>query len=514
MKLSESALTGLAAVWCLTLPLAAAEVELRSPDGFVSFTGEILEIKDNMITLNSGNGVVNIPMSAVECFGDACPDTLAKGAVVLAQPEAGSSIPAELSFEVAFDRNENVQILGRSLLSSQSTRPELSVSFPNTQTVRIASKDLSAVRTLRLVGGPVGQTPVAIQSRVAALSGVATIDTPSAWANQNAAISQELNNEAFAVLNSLATGVDSLSLTDLAAIFSGEITNWAQIGGNNIDILPMQTAPGSSTHSALRQTILAPFSKTASSNIVTAPDEMTLLTTMGIAPGAVALVSLEALGDRQPVDIIDACQQPSSPTAFEIASGRYPLSVTTYAKLASDAREPGLSSILDEVALAEPRQGLLAEARFRAERMNGILNAVLPEEMKAPARKLVQSIIEADRLAMTFTDAPVSEVVGARSRADFAQLADAVRKGDFDGQEIMFLGFAADQTNPSSALASSKAAATTLLAAFQEFAPDAATRPGVTFFSEGHGFVGYSDCKPQGLGSAPTFIEIWVRPAA
>ena len=50
-----------------------------------------------------------------------------------------------------------------------------------------------------------------------------------------------------------------------------------------------------------------------------------------------------------------------------------------------------------------------------------------------------------------------------------------------------------------------------MLAAFRSFAPEAAAHPGVTFFTEGYGNVGYHDCNVSG-SDAQTLVEIWVRP--
>ncbi len=73
MKISAK-LTLLAGL-VLSLPsfAAAQEVNLKSPDGSVNLTGELIEFKDNAYIIASKFGPLRVAGDKVECFGDACP---------------------------------------------------------------------------------------------------------------------------------------------------------------------------------------------------------------------------------------------------------------------------------------------------------------------------------------------------------------------------------------------------------------------------------------------------------
>lgn len=65
---------------CMPTWAAAQEVNLRTPDGEVDLTGELLDFRDNAYFIKSQYGALRVAADKVTCFGDACPS--ADGATV------------------------------------------------------------------------------------------------------------------------------------------------------------------------------------------------------------------------------------------------------------------------------------------------------------------------------------------------------------------------------------------------------------------------------------------------
>ncbi|MEM7470737.1 MAG: C4-dicarboxylate ABC transporter substrate-binding protein [Pseudomonadota bacterium] len=61
------------AVFCLPTNAGAQEVTLKSPDGSVNLTGDLIEFKDNAYIVSSKFGPLRVAGDKVECFGAACP---------------------------------------------------------------------------------------------------------------------------------------------------------------------------------------------------------------------------------------------------------------------------------------------------------------------------------------------------------------------------------------------------------------------------------------------------------
>ncbi|UAL07571.1 MAG: phosphate ABC transporter substrate-binding protein [Candidatus Methanogranum gryphiswaldense] len=59
------------------------------------------------------------------------------------------------------------------------------------------------------------------------------------------------------IFNSSVTGVTNLTVEQAAQIFSGEITNWNQVGGNNLDINVISREEGSGTRDGFEAALLA-----------------------------------------------------------------------------------------------------------------------------------------------------------------------------------------------------------------------------------------------------------------
>jgi TRAP-type C4-dicarboxylate transport system substrate-binding protein len=62
-----------ASALCLPSLAGAQEINLRSPDGTVNLTGELLDFRENAYFIGSKYGALRVAADKVECFGEACP---------------------------------------------------------------------------------------------------------------------------------------------------------------------------------------------------------------------------------------------------------------------------------------------------------------------------------------------------------------------------------------------------------------------------------------------------------
>lgn len=75
MRSLDTIKTGVSALLLSTVSFAAyaQEVTLRSSDGTVNLTGEIVDFDGDTYRINTNIGELNVSSAIVECFGDACP---------------------------------------------------------------------------------------------------------------------------------------------------------------------------------------------------------------------------------------------------------------------------------------------------------------------------------------------------------------------------------------------------------------------------------------------------------
>lgn len=89
-------------------------------------------------------------------------------------------------------------------------------------------------------------------------------------------------------------GVDSLTLEQIAAIYTGEITNWSEVGGEDMEIYVVGREAGSGTRDAFESI------SGVGENAVYASEQTSTgaaKTTVASTPGAIAYVSFDSIDD-------------------------------------------------------------------------------------------------------------------------------------------------------------------------------------------------------------------------
>lgn len=95
--------------------------------------------------------------------------------------------------------------------------------------------------------------------------------------------------------NPLAAQGASLSLSQIQAIFSGQMTNWADVGGDPLEILPVGRERGSDARLIFDRRVLA--EQRMSINSAIEPDNEALLAAVAANPSAIGYTMRSAVGE-------------------------------------------------------------------------------------------------------------------------------------------------------------------------------------------------------------------------
>lgn len=125
--------------------------------------------------------------------------------------------------------------------------------------------------------------------------------------------------DAIAVIVNPSNPVTSISTEDLAKIFSGEITNWKDVGGRDEEIILVNRDEASGTREAFSKMIMKErdFTKHA----VIQPGTGQVRSIVENTPAAIGYISLQYANDRVKVLALDGVR----PTLETIADGTYPM---------------------------------------------------------------------------------------------------------------------------------------------------------------------------------------------
>ncbi len=125
----------------------------------------------------------------------------------------------------------------------------------------------------------------------------------------------------FAVVVNSGAGVTSLTLAQVRSIFSGQTTNWSQVGGANLPIAVFERTPGSGTRFTFDKDVMQ------GTNEMTSPAQtvnttQTLVTAMASAPGAITYLTNSSVTAAS--GLIAVKIDGVDPTGAHAADGTYP----------------------------------------------------------------------------------------------------------------------------------------------------------------------------------------------
>ncbi len=441
----KSSLEKLGAALCaaLLIPVSiqAEPVTLHSGQG-LDLTGDVLSFDGEYLRFATENyGILTLDYSGVTCEGLRCPDP--NGPALLRF--AGSArigevlLPALLE---AYGRRQNLpvqsvdQISALQYLLGPVGEPLLKVDFSLTSSTQGFE---------RLAGG---------------IADVAMSDRPITGAELTALSETDRGNlenrtrilalDALVPVTSPAQQVESISLDNLAAVYRGEITDWADLGGAEMDIHPVLPRGDGEEQVGLERILLSDTQGRA--DIVEAPADADMAGLIMTDPGALGVLPIGSIGAASAMVIQDVCGLRAVPRRTALKTGDYPLTVPLYLYLPSYRLSPIARDFLSWLHSNEA-QAVIRRAGFvdqgavpigidvQGERL---FNAVLLAGDEVPITELQNMLRDLDgkaRLSPTFRFAEGATELTAVSQSNLMFLARAIRDGQYDGRRLSLIGF-------------------------------------------------------------------------
>lgn len=175
-------------------------------------------------------------------------------------------------------------------------------------------------------------------------------------------------SEAFVFLTGRDNPVNDLTLEEIRKIYSGEITNWNQVGGNNVEIIPYQRPVNSGSQTGFLELVMKDLEP------MNPPTEQ-IIAGMGELIDTVSAYSDEANGlgysyyyytsemwgnDRVKLLSIDGV----TPKPATISSNEYPIHTAYYAVIRKDEGNGSPVRRMINYILSEEGQALVEDAGY------------------------------------------------------------------------------------------------------------------------------------------------------
>ncbi|MEM7641919.1 MAG: phosphate ABC transporter substrate-binding/OmpA family protein [Pseudomonadota bacterium] len=520
---TSSALRGLTLAGALLLPslAQASEVNLISADGTVDIVGEFVEFTDNSYVIRTALGELRLSAERVRCEGDACPsfDTASADVVIAGSDTVGLGImpllmegyAGYLDAEVtATSTGADGQLLA-SLIGDGGFGDELGTFLVDST----ASGD--AFRKLMDESAEIGMASRRIQpaeARALRDAGAGNMVSP---ANEHIVAIDSL-----VVITHPSNPVNKLNMTDLAAIYSGQINNWAQVGGPDLPITVIDRQRDSGTRAVFKEAVFGTPDVDAIPSVKIAEDNNTMAAMVNDDPSAIGFAGYAFQRGAKALSLVNQCGITMTPDAFSARTEEYALQRRLYLYNREDGVSASAGDFLDFV-LSPEADGVIRKAGFidlgvasRPQPLDGdrarmLLDPNADVYEGGVMREMLGQMVDYDRLSTTFRFRTGSSKLDERGAIDMERLV-AFLDGAPEGSSIKFVGFTDDVGAFDSNRELSRARAEQVLAELQARAGDKLA--GLELTAEGYGEIAPSACNVNDQGRAINRrVEVWMQAA-
>ena len=501
------------------LTAAAQDITLSAPDGAVEISGTLLGFAGEFYRIDTIYGVLTVDGTGVNCEGPACPsltnyvaEVVISGAssmadvLVPALVEAfalrnGYSILRDASNDnlVLYELNnqQSGETIARFAINATTTDEGFADLIANEADIAMALREIRDPEAARAEESGLGDLRHDNRSRVLSLSALIPVT--------------EVGNP-----------VKSLSALQLARVFAGKIENWKELGGVDAPISLHLPAPGSGLLQAIEDELMKPANLKLSSKVLYYPHLSDLVRSVQFDPFALGISAYERTGGTLPMKLTGGCGHEISATRRGIKTEDYPLSTPMYFYIPA-LRQPKVVRDFLRYVQSDAAQFVIRRAGYvdqaseeipMAAQGERLVNAIGQAGKAVSIEDLQQMVVDLSplrRLTTTFRfTAGVSEL-DAHSLSNVELLAQRLERGDFDGQELTFVGFSDGSGGASANLHVSLRRANRVLEAVKT-ASETADLSQVTLKSSGYGEAFPVACDDTAWGRRVNRrVEVWVR---
>ncbi|MEL6523208.1 MAG: phosphate ABC transporter substrate-binding/OmpA family protein [Pseudomonadota bacterium] len=523
--LLNAAACSLAALMAFSVPAVAQDdsVVLISSDGSLRVEGDLIDFVDGLYIVRTVLGDIRISESRVQCTGPGCPTTDA---------------PVDVTFRIAGSDTLGDQLLPlivTGYAASQGGEAQLISGNSDGQVIAELVADGGfgdEIGSIMIESTSSSNSFESLTERSAEIgmsSRRITRDEARTLRNDGAGSMVSIDSERVVAVDSIvvithpSNPVKSVSLEQLAGIYSGQITNWSELGGPDKPITIYARGEGSGTRTEFNLGVFGSASVNSAAGTNTVAGNTEMAAAINTDEGAIGYVGYAFQRGAKPLAVSNSCGITTLPNAFSAKTEEYPLNRRLYLysrqdNLSNDARE------FLEFAISEGADGVVAKSGFINLAVDRTEQDVVQERLADEITRLndpyerdrlaslIGALSEWDRLSSTFRFASGSSRLDAKAQRDMERLINYLQTAP-QGTEVAVVGFTDSdgefESNERLALGRADSVA-------QEIAALAATElQNVRFTAKGYGELAPAACNTTAQGKAINRrVEIWIREPA
>ncbi|MFQ1702830.1 substrate-binding domain-containing protein [Loktanella agnita] len=500
----------------------AQQVTLKSSDGTVNMTGDFVNFQDNAYVIQTALGQLRVSASRVSCTGAACPDLNSSDAdfVVAGSDGIGLGLMPLVIEGYAGARNAAASFVNTGsegaivadLISDQGFGDDLVA-------IRVASSSTSdGLEQLRRGEAEIAMADRRIlpdEARALRDSGAGNMISPD----------QEhiVAIDSLIIITNPNNPIDSLDVRQLGGIYSGQITNWSQVGGPDLPIEVVIRDVGAQRTDSFTARLFGDSGATLTRDATFVPTSSDVSLFVNQNPGGIGVVGYAFQRGASAVNIVNQCGITMSPDAFSAKTEEYALQQRLFLYARQDTTNPQVEDFLDFVTSPEAdsvirKAGFIGfsvdrrEQSFDDSRARALLDPNADPFEGGYMRQMLSRMVDYDRLSTTFRFRTGSAQLDERGEIDKERLIDYLATQP-NGSEVLFVGFTDSVGEFSGNLDLSQRRAAQVAEEVESFAGSRLN--GINFTS-----VGYSEIAPSGCNASEEGrrinrrVEVWIKSPA
>lgn len=497
-------------------------VRIQSADGQTAIEGDLISFEQGVYLIETSFGPIKVASEGMQCEGNACPvikeaDGVLKivgspsmthelmpllvagyGAAHDAVSEPVGDVTATKRWYNLVSEGGFGDQIGQIEMNGTSASGSFTGLLDKSTQIGVSSRRITREEAMALRQDGAGSMVGIDRERVVAIDSLVVVANPE-------------------------NPIEALSMRQVADIYSGNITNWSQLGGPDQTINVYARGQGSGARYEFDSGILdRPNATVSARSLKLVKDDREMASGVFSDPYGIGYLSLAALRGNKPISLSNACGITVTPTEFSAKTEEYPLSRRLYMYSREDNLDVAAEDMLD-FAISPEADSLIAKAGFISlavdrydlnaarSRLIEMIEANEDGYMTQIATDMLNDMRGWDRLSTTFRFNTGSLSLDAKAQRDIARLVTYLQALPGNA-EVAVVGFTDANGAFDSNLNLSRDRAQSVLQDIQAIAGD--QLPQVTFMSKGFGQMLPATCNDGAQGQAINRrVEIWVRSA-
>ncbi|UCJ15639.1 phosphate ABC transporter substrate-binding/OmpA family protein [Pseudomonas sp. MM211] len=230
--------------------------------------------------------------------------------------------------------------------------------------------------------------------------------------------------------------ISALNTEQLAQIFSGEVNDWAQLGGRSGAINLYARDDNSGTYDTFKELVLSANGKQLSGKAKRFESSEQLSDSVARDPLGIGFIGLPYVRKAKAVAIAAGESQPMLPSVTLIATEDYPLSRRLFLYGPPKSTNPWAEALL-QFAQSPRGQAIVAQNGFIAQTVQAISIQATPD-MPATYQALAR---DAQRLSVNFRFQEGSASLDNKAQQDLRRVLDYLKQHDKLQHKVVLVGF-------------------------------------------------------------------------